>query len=207
MIAALTPRRVEIGLWLLLYAGLAIGIGLETDWGQVWQWPLADSPAVAESPTPLGLTEPYRLPPADAFIEIPLRPVFVVTRQPPPPPLPEVPIQVMKKDQFTLTGVTIVPDGKFAFLIEKAGGKSRSVTEGQEINGIKVKEILADRVVLSQYGDSEVLTLRASKGPASTVNAQPAQAAPAGAAPRPDRKRGDHPPTDNGGGVNLAPTE
>jgi hypothetical protein len=64
-----------------------------------------------------------------------------------------------------------VPEGKFAFLIEKAGNRARVVSEGKEINGITVKEVSASQVVLSQYDDTEVLTLKTAKGPA--MNAAP----------------------------------
>jgi len=182
--AILSPKRVESALWLLVYAGLAVAVGLESDWGRTWQWPLPDTSVASQPPAKPDLTEPYKLPPADTFLETAMRPVFVVTRQPPPPPPAVVPVQLMKKGQFVLTGVTMVPSGKFAFLIEKAGNKNRTVTEGQDINGIKVKEITAETVVLSQYNDSEVLTLRASKGPAATAGQEPPPAQ--GAAGQPD---------------------
>ena len=194
--AILSPKRVESALWLLAYASLAVAVGVESDWGRTWQWPLPDTSVASQPPAKPDLTEPYKLPPADTFLETAMRPVFVVSRQPPPPPPAVVPVQLMKKGQFVLTGVTIVPSGKFAFLVEKAGNKNRTVTEGQDINGIKVKEITTETVVLSQYNDSEVLTLRASRGPAATVGPEPppaqgaavppggdAQAQPGGAKP------------------------
>jgi type II secretory pathway component PulC len=200
VIGGLTPRRLEAGFWLLLCGGLAVGIGLQTDWGRQWQQPIAQPAEESASTLSSELTESYRLPPADAFMEIALRPIFVVTRQLPPPAPAESPLQAMKKDQFVLTGVTIVPEGKFAFLTEKAGGKSRTVTEGKELNGITVKEILLDRVILVQYGDTEVLVLRTSK--AAPV-APAAKDPPSAIAPGPDRRPGaDHPPVDSGGPPN-----
>lgn len=191
MSGGLTPWRVETAFWTLLCVGLAAGIGLETDWGNRWRYPLADADADARAAPAAfskpALTEPYRLPAADDFLEVAMRPVFVPTRRPAPAaPPPEPPKPSMAKDQFTLSGITVTPEGKFAFLVEKAGNKPRVVSEGKEINGIRVKEITADRVVLSQYDDTEVLFLKTGKGPAATVPA--GAAAPAMTPARPVRQ-------------------
>jgi hypothetical protein len=207
VIAGLTPLRVEVAFWALLFGALAAGIGLETDWGQQWQWPVDEVAQQAAVLTNSELTEPYRLPSADVFIDVAMRPIFVFTRQPPPPlPPPEPPKPAMKKDQFVLTGVTIVPEGKFAFLIEKVGGKTRVATEGKEINGIMVKEIRPDRVVLTQYDDTEVLALRVSKASATTTAGPNSLAPPGTAGPNPlappglDPRAGQGPPPNNKSG-------
>ena len=70
-----------------------------------------------------------------------------------------------------------MPEGRFAFLLEKAGNKSRVIAVGKEINGILVKEIAADRVVLSQDDDTEVLELKMNKP-------RPGASAPPAVAPR-----------------------
>lgn len=167
MSGLLTPFRVEAGFWLLLCGGLAAGIGHETDWGRRWQWPLASASVPAAEFTEPVLAPPFQLPPPDTYLETTLRPIFVVTRRPAPmPPAPEPPKPAMKKDQFVLTGTTIVPEGKFAFLLEKAGNKVRVVSEGKEVNGILVKQIDAAHVVLTQHDDEEVLMLKPTKPPA-----------------------------------------
>ena len=164
MSVALTPIRVEAGFWLILWLGLAAGIGLETDWGRQMTSPvtqIAETPP--EFPKPV-LAEPFRLPPPDQFLDVTVRPLFVATRRPAPTaPPPEPPKPGMKKDQFILMGTAIVAEGKFAFLLEKAGNKNRVVAEGKEINGIMVREVTKDRVVLRQYDDTEVLVLRTNK--------------------------------------------
>ena len=71
----------------------------------------------------------------------------------------------MQKGQFILTGTVVVAEGKFAFLIEKAGNKSRVVAEGKQINGIMVKEVTKERVVLTQGDDMEVLDLKFNPPP------------------------------------------
>lgn len=174
--AALTPIRVETAFWLILWVSLAAGIGLETKWGRQMQWPVAK---IAETPPEFSkpaLAEPFRLPPPDQYSQMTARPIFIVTRRPTPiAPPPEPPKPSMKKDQFILMGTTIAGESKIAFLVEKVGNKSRVVAEGKEINGITVREVTADRIVLSQFGDTEVLVLRTNKPPPG------APARPAGA--------------------------
>jgi len=183
----LTPYRVELAVWLVACGALIAGIGIETEWGSQWAWPLSESetaPAAFARPT---LTEPFYLPPPDKFIEISLRPLFVVTRSPspipPPAPPPAPPKPTMKKDQFVLAGTTIVSEGKFVHLIEKASGKSSVVAEGKEINGILIKEVTPGYAVLSQYDDTERLALRTAKAPvppAAAIQPPPTQTSPVG---------------------------
>lgn len=187
MTPLLTPSRIEALFWGLLCGGLVATIALETDFGQRWQAPLAVAEAESGTYQPPPLAEPFRLPTADTFLEVAMRPVLVVSRRPPPPaPLPEAPKPTMKRDQFALTGVTVVAEGKFAFLFEKATNKTRVVKEGKEVNGLLVKEVRPDRVVLSQYDETELLVLKTAKGPAQANAVAPTPAATA--APQPGRQ-------------------
>ena len=167
----LSPARAEALFWLSVFGGLTVSIGLETDWGKRLQ---SSIPVHQREPSPFPrpeLTEPFKLPSPDEYLDTSMRPLFVATRRPAPSsPALEAPKPAMKHDQFSLTGITILPEGKFAFLTEKAGNKSRIVQEGKDINGILVKEITNDRVVLSQYEETEVLLLKTAKGPAATIN-------------------------------------
>ena len=162
---ALTPRRVEAAFWLALFSALVIAIGIESDWGRRWTLPLQQIDGQPAPFTKPALTEPFKMPAADAFLEIAMRPIFVSTRRPAPTVTVEAPKPRMKKDQFTLTGTTLVPEGKFAHLTEKAGNKSHVLSEGREINGILIKEIRADRVVLTQHDDTETIMLHVAKAP------------------------------------------
>jgi hypothetical protein len=160
---SLTPSRAEAGFWLILTAGLAAGVGLETDWGRQPELPLpktAGTPPVFAKPV---LAEPFQLGGPDQFPDITSRPLFIITRLPAPVAPTADSKPSMKKDQFILLGTTIVGADKFAFLLEKAGNRSRVVGVGKEINGITVKEVAADRVVLSQHDDTEVLLLKMNK--------------------------------------------
>jgi len=117
-----TPARVETAFWLAICAGLVISVGVDTDWGRQIRLParkIADLPGTFKAPE---LTEPYSLPGADTMLETTLRPLFIVTRR--PAPTADISKPAMNKGQFVLTGVSILPQVKYAFLLEKAGNRS-----------------------------------------------------------------------------------
>jgi hypothetical protein len=166
MSSMLTPLRAEAGAWIIVLAGLITGIGIASDWGRQTEWVIASAeltPAVFTKPT---LAEPYQLPAPDTLLETTLRPLFVANRRPAPiPPPPEPPKPQMRKGQFSLTGTTIVAEGKFAHLVEKATNKAVVLAEGKEINGLKVQQVTPDFVILTQFDDSETLVLSTAKAP------------------------------------------
>lgn len=185
----LTPFRIEAGFWLLLCGCLAIGIGHEIEWGGRMTWPLPDFTGAPASFTPPALTEPFRLLPPDNYPETTLRPMLVATRR--PAPILSSPNSGMKKGQFVLTGTTLLPEGKFAFLLEKAGNKVHVISEGKAINGIVVKRVRDNRIVLTQYDDEEVLELQPAKPnapPVPAVTAEESETPDVPAFQRPSRK-------------------
>ncbi|MEO8565277.1 MAG: hypothetical protein ABI541_02755, partial [Betaproteobacteria bacterium] len=115
---------------------------------------------------------------------------FNPTRRPAPPATASSEGEKkVQSGQFVLTGTTLAGDRSIAFLKEVAGGKARTVRQGDKINGMLVAEVLPDRVRFTQGGESEELMLKVSPGPKTTVAAAPpaAQAVPprrAGAAAR-----------------------
>lgn len=192
MSSLFTPNRVETAFWLTICGGLLVGVGLETNWGrQLGAAPYSATRPQGNFNKPV-LAEPYHLPTPDTMLETATRPLFVVTRR--PAPTAEVaPRSTMNKGQFTLTGVSIEPQGKFAFLFEKASKQGRVVPEGKEINGITVTEIAADKVTLVQNADTEVLLLVTAKGAATP---SPPNSSPTAQSARPSRlPRGAAPPT------------
>ncbi len=93
----------------------------------------------------------------------------------------------MPKGKFVLMGTAVAGERHIAFLKEVAGGKSRVVKQGEQINGVLVATVTADRVKFTQGDDSEELVLKAAPGPKTTTQpAPPAAPVPAplpGAAP------------------------
>jgi hypothetical protein len=79
----------------------------------------------------------------------------------------------MQGGQFVLTGTSLAGERAIAFLKEVAGGKPRTVRQGEQINGMLVADVKPDRVRLSLGGDSEELVLKIATGPKTTVNPIP----------------------------------
>ena len=85
-----------------------------------------------------------------------------------------------------LTGTLIIDGKATAFLRENAGGKSRRVAQGEQINGMLVAGVKPDRVKLTLGEESEDLVLKVAIGPKTTT--QPGR--PAAAAARGDAGAG-----------------
>ena len=92
----------------------------------------------------------------------------------------------LQPGQFVLTGTLIVDGKATAFLRENAGGKSRRVAQGEQINGMMVADVKPDRVKLTLGEESEDLLLKVAAGPKTTT--QPVVAAASRAPPA--RRRG-----------------
>ena len=170
----ITPSSAERGAWLLLIGVLGLAIGIETDWGRQVNLPTMLAAKTAPQFEDPVLVPPFQLLAPDQYLEMSLRPLFIAARRPAPTMAAvEPPKPMMKRDQFTLTGIAIVPEGKFAFLMEKSINKVHVVTEGKEVSGIKVAEVHPNHVVLTQYDESEVVVLKTAKGPSQSLVAQP----------------------------------
>ncbi len=168
-----SPLSVEAFVWFVLIAGVTVITGLETDWWRKLELSIQEPANESATFSPPTLAVPFEPPAIDRLLETALRPLFVATRRPAPYPLPpQPPKPSMAKGQFLLSGTTIVPEGRFAQLVQKSGNKSISVAEGEMVNGILVKTISPESVVLTQHDDSEVLTLVSPKSSRSLTPRQ-----------------------------------
>jgi hypothetical protein len=173
-------------LWWLLPA-LAIGVllGIELGWGrQVHRLPEPPPALEARQVTPALLPE-YKLEGGLAGrAETVNRTLFNPTRRPAPTALVDAGKSQMQRGQFVLTGTSLAGERSIAFLKEIAGGKSRTVRQGEQLNGMLVAEVRSDRVRLTLGDDSEELVLKIAAGPKTTVNpTPPAAPTPVGGAP------------------------
>jgi len=170
--------------WLLPLALLAVVIGWEVDWGDaVRVRPSAPAP-VAPSPVTAGLLPDYVIAGGVAsHADTVNRTLFNPTRRPAPVAVAEVAKPRMEKGLYTLTGTTVAGDRSLAFLKETKGGKSRTVKQGDTINGMLVAEVKPDRVKLTLADDSEEITLKVVTNPKPTPQPAVARAPAAGAAP------------------------
>jgi hypothetical protein len=184
--------------WLLPFFALALVIGWEADWGRKWRHVPVTDVAVVPQPVAIAVLPEYR-PTATLATQRDMveRSLFNPTRRPAPVALADAAKKRLQPGQFLLTGTLIVDGKATAFLKEGAGGKSRRVAQGEQINGMLVAEVKPDRVKLTLGEESEDLVLKVAIGPKTTT--QPA-VAPAAAAPATGT------PPGQGGGATAANT-
>jgi hypothetical protein len=166
--------------WIAPMLLLGALLGFELGWGsQVHRLP--EPPAVLEArPITPALLPEYKIEGGLAGrAETVSRTLFNPTRRPAPALVVEAARPQMQRGQFVLTGTSLAGDRAIAFLKEVAGGKFRTVRQGEQINGMLVAEVKPDRVRFTLGSDSEELMLKMAAGPKVTV----APAAPAPAPP------------------------
>jgi len=185
----MTPARAFSWTAVGLAGALAAVLGWETDWGQALRPPAADVPALRPPAVTVAVLPDYRIEGGlETMPETAARTVFVPTRRPAPPAPPLSPAEeaksAMKKGQFLLTGTSVAPGQRFAFLKEVASGKHYRVKAGDAINDLEVAEVGEDRVRLAFEGESEELLLKVAKGGmASAVGAAIPGGAPVAGVP------------------------
>jgi hypothetical protein len=186
-----TPRARAWMAWLLPAAALVLLIGWETDWGrQIVRVPATPAP-VEPKPVAAAVLPEYQIDGGlPAHVETVERTLFNATRRPAPVLAADNGPRQVARGKFQLMGTTVTGDRNIAFLKEVGGGKTRVVRQGDEIDGMKVALVTADRVQFTAGDDSEELILKVALGPKTTVAAAPpppvrpvaAAAAPAAAA-------------------------
>ncbi len=163
----LDPRIRGWLVWLLPFVVLAGVIAWEADWGRKWRHvPSVDAATVPQPVVVAVLPEytPAATPAAQHdFVD---RTLFNPTRRPAPAAPAEGGKKRLQSGQFVLTGTLIVDGKATAFLRENAGGKSRRVAQGDQINGMLVADVKPDRVMV----------LKIATGPKTTT--QPVAAVP-----------------------------
>jgi hypothetical protein len=184
-------RHIAFISWLVVDLGLGATIGRQLGWGVRVHPNLPQPEHLTPDAVNVDLPKEYSLAGlSEQFPQTVERPLFVPTRRPPPPP-PPPPKPSMHKGQFQLTGVMILPSTSYVMLREVSGGATRRVEKGQTINGILVKDVMPERVVLSQYDEIETLVLKVQASPKQVPGPVQAESnAPAQAAlPRPGVQR------------------
>jgi hypothetical protein len=168
--------------WLIPFAALALLLGIETDWGRGIDRLPGPAPTIEPKPIAAALLPEYRVEGGlETHTETVSRTLFNPTRRPAPTPAVEAARVSMPKGRFVLMGTAVAGERHIAFLKEVAGGKSHVVKQGEQINGVLVATVSADRVKFTQGDDSEELVLKAAPGPKTTT--QPAPPVPPNAAP------------------------
>ena len=179
--------RWRSGLWWLLPSlALAVLLGFEIDWGRRMHRLPDPPPAIEARPLSPALLPEYKIDGGlPARSETVNRTLFNPTRRPAPALAADSGKKQLQRGQFLLTGTTVAGDRSIAFLKEVAGGKSRTVRQGELINGMLVAEVKPDRVKLTLGDEFEDLILKVAVGPRTTIAPPPPVAAAAPSAPAP----------------------
>jgi hypothetical protein len=160
--------------WLLPAVAFALVVGWEIDWGRHIVRVPAAPPAVVPGPTTTVVLPDYQIDGGlPAHSETVARTLFNATRRPAPVLAGDGGPHRLTPGQFQLVGTTVTGDRNIAFLKEAAGGKSRVVRQGDEINGMRVVSVQPDRVKLALGDESEELFLKVAPGPKTTLAAAP----------------------------------
>src|SRR5438132_494723 len=155
--------------WLLPLAALVTLIAMETDFGRALRIVMPAAQPVPAKPVNVSLLPEYTIDGGVAkHTETVGRPLFVPTRRPAPVALVEVAKPKMQRGQFALTGTTVAGERSLAFLKEMQGGKSRTVKQGDTINGLVVAEVKPDRIKLTFGDEAEDLVLKVQANPKTT---------------------------------------
>ena len=185
--SALTANGARAwALWFLPAAVLAVLVGWEIDWGRHIERVPAAQPPVEPKPVTAAVLPDYQIEGGlAAHAETVNRTLFNATRRAAPVLAADGGPRRLKPGQFTLTGTAVTGERNIAFLKE-TGGKSRTVRQGDEIEGMRVALVAPDRVRLTLGDESEELVLKVAPGPKTTLAAAPpAPGAAAGAAQGP----------------------
>jgi len=179
---------------------------MELDWGRRIHPSLPIPKPTPAARVDYPIQPEFKLAPLERrFAETTERPVFSPFRRPPPPPPPPAPPKpTMQKGQFVLLGALITKEKSIALLRDVATGKATRVELGKEIKGITLTKIYPDKVVLTQFDDTEELVLKIqpmtkpAPAPAPIPSPGPfGQPAQAGQPPRPGPPQAAPPPSAN----------
>jgi hypothetical protein len=156
--------------WLLPFLGLALVVAWEADWGRKWRHVPVTDGVVVSQPVVVAVLPEYK-PTATLASQRDIvdRALFNPTRRPAPVAASEAAKKRLQPGQFVLTGTLIVDGKATAFLRENAGGKSRRVAQGDQVNGMLVADVKPDRIKLTLGEESEDLVLKVAAGPKTTI--------------------------------------
>jgi len=156
--------------WVVPVLALLLLLGLETDWGRHLHRLPGPPPTVEPKPVSTALLPEYQVQGGlPGHAETVNRTLFNPTRRPAPVLPGDGGPRQMQRGQFVLTGTAVAGDRHIAFLKEVSGGKSRSVRQGEQINGLLVADVRVDRVKLALGDESEELILKVAAGPKTTI--------------------------------------
>ena len=168
MMALDNIRNLALLAWALVNAVLVLAIGNEVGWGENLHPPVPVPKVHLSAPVEIVLYPDFRLPVREKTYAATLeRPLFVPNRQPAPPVAAAAPPPppTMQKGQFQLMGTIITDEMRVAVVKEISSGKERQIVQGYTINGLQLDLVDGDRIVFTQYADSEEIRLKIQRSP------------------------------------------
>lgn len=174
----LNLRNALIGIALLL----AIGLGVETDWGDALGKPQISLRETTARHDAAGVLPDFSLQSdPSTYAQIAERPLLNPNRKPAPTQAiavaPEPPKPQVRRGLYQLIGVTDFGEVKIAQVREVASNRVKSVREGDQLQEMKVSKVEPARVTLAFAGETDVLEL-AKYTASGRVPAPPAPPAP-----------------------------
>lgn len=169
------PTRLPAWLlWVMPVVALALVVGWEVDWGrQIVRVPSAPPPVEPKPVSAAALPEYQIEGGLPAHSETVQRTLFNATRRPAPALASDDGPKQIARGAYQLMGTTVTGETNVAFLKQIGNGKTIVVRQGEEINGMKVALVTADRVQFRAGDDSEELILKVAPGPKTTLAAAP----------------------------------
>lgn len=161
-------------LWVVPIVALALVVGWEIDWGrQLVRVPSTPPPVEPKAVTAAALPDYQIEGGLPAHSETVQRTLFNATRRPAPALASDDGPKQIARGAYQLMGTTVTGENNVAFLKQIGNGKTIAVRQGEEINGMKVALVTADRVQFRAGDDSEELILKVAPGPKTTLAAAP----------------------------------
>jgi len=130
----------------------------------------ATAPGSASSPLPAATIS---FPPLRKYAEIVQRPLFDVSRRPPPREAKTTPVPTKELRHLKLTGVVITPDKNLAIVRDKTPSDRLRLEQGMAIGGWSLDEIRVDGVTFRKGAATHELLLHEEKEQARIAGAGP----------------------------------
>lgn len=146
---------------------------------QLYQGPSAvraDGYVVATAPGPASPPLPgaaISFPPLRQYAEVVERPLFEVSRRPPPPEAKATSVAAKELRQLILTGVVITPDKNLAIFRDKNPSDIMRLEQGMAVDEWSLDEIRADGVTFRKGAATHELLLHEEKDDLRAANIRP----------------------------------
>lgn len=143
---------------------LAVALGIESNWGGALVGALPDPIQPHGKRDTASVLPDFRLgSDSTTYAQIADRPLLSPSRRPAPTQqvaaAPEPPKPTIRRGLYTLLGITDLGNGRMAQVREVAVNRVRTVREGDQLQELTVKAVMATHVILAFQGEYDTLDL------------------------------------------------